>query len=359
MTHSHKPSIDSEMHDLNAEADLLEQKTTIVPGGANGEDTRLQPRSSDPDAQAMVIESLRTQVQDLFSQVSQLNNKLVRSYDRVSDLEDELHVTSSNLRQATIKVSQLELERTQHLSALSTGLLVEKSHVTTELTRLMEKATEEAARRGQAESARAEIEKDLDDLSAGLFDQANRMVAEARIAEARSSRKLEETETALHSAEEVVGALQAQMQALEAEKERTDRRMEEMRIRMGKGKWVDRTPETVSSSRPRLLSSHLPYHEFLLLVSHLRTIRPASAQPPAMSTLLTLPFLARLLAEDSYVHSYLPKRMVSSPPRAAILLYDLTSRRPLTGSRGGRSWLPSIAVNSRWSQCSSRPCWKS
>ena len=55
MTHSHKPSIDSEMHDLNAEADLLEQKTTIVPGGANGEDTRLQPRSSDPDAQAMVI----------------------------------------------------------------------------------------------------------------------------------------------------------------------------------------------------------------------------------------------------------------------------------------------------------------
>ena len=50
----------------------------------------------------------------------------------------------------------------------------------------MEKATEEAARRGQAESARAEIEKDLDDLSAGLFDQANRMVAEGRIAEARS-----------------------------------------------------------------------------------------------------------------------------------------------------------------------------
>ena len=299
MTHAHTESVDSEMHDLNAEADLLEQKTTVVHGGANGQDTRLQSHSSDPDAQAMVIDSLRTQVQDLFSQVSQLNNKLVRSYDRVSDLEDEIHVTSSNLRQATIKVSQLELERTQHLSALSTGLLVEKSHVTSELTRLMEKATEEAARRGQAESARAEIEKDLDDLSAGLFDQANRMVAEARIAEARSSRKLEETEGALRSAEEVVGALQAQMQALEAEKEQTDRRMEVMRIRMGKGKWVERTSETTSPGRPRLLATHLPYYEFLNFVSHLRTIRPASVQPPAMSTLLTLPFLARLLAEDS------------------------------------------------------------
>ncbi|RPD61345.1 hypothetical protein L227DRAFT_524503 [Lentinus tigrinus ALCF2SS1-6] len=299
MAHAAKPSVDSEMHELNAEADLLEQKTTVVPAGANGEDTRLQPHNSDPDAQAMVIESLRNQVQDLFSQVSQLNNKLVRSYDRVSDLEDELHVTSANLRQATLQISQLELERTQHLSALSTGLLVEKSHVTAELTRLMEKATEEAARRGQAESARAEIEKDLDDLSAGLFGQANTMVAEARIAEARSARKLEETEAALRSAEEVVGALQAQMQALESEKERADRRVEDMRVRMGKGKWIDRSPDSPRAMRRQLFSSHVPYHEFLVFVSHLRAIRPASVQPPAMSTLLPLPLLARLVSEDS------------------------------------------------------------
>ncbi|KAI0703672.1 hypothetical protein C8T65DRAFT_654723 [Cerioporus squamosus] len=299
MTHAQKPSVDSEMHELNAEADLLEQKTTVVPVGANGEDTRLQAHNSDPDAQAMVIESLRSQVQDLFSQVTQLNNKLVRSYDRVSDLEDELHVTSSNLRQATLKISQLELERTQHLSALSTGLLVEKSHVTAELTRLMEKATEEAARRGQAESARAEIETELDDLSAGLFNQANTMVAEARIAEARSARKLEETEAALRSAEEVVGALQAQMQALQSEKEQAERRVEDMRVRMGKGKWVDRSPEGPRAMKRQLLSSHVPYHEFLIFVSHLRAIRPASVQPPAMSTLLPLPLLARLVAEDS------------------------------------------------------------
>ncbi|KAI0676389.1 hypothetical protein C8Q78DRAFT_960715 [Trametes maxima] len=299
MPHAYKPSVDSEMHELNAEADLLEQKTTVVAAGANGEDTKLQAHNSDPDAQAMVIESLRAQVQDLFSQVTQLNGKLVRSYDRVSDLEDELHVSSSNLRQATLKNSQLELERTQHLSALSTGLLVEKSHVTTELNRLMERATEEAARRGQAESARAEIEKELDDLSAGLFNQANTMVAEARMSEARSARKLEETETALRGAEEIVGVLQAQMQALQSEKEHADRRVEEMRARMGKGKWVERSPDGARPDRPRLMSAHVPYHEFIVFISHLRAIRPASAQPPAMSTLLPLPFLARLVAEDS------------------------------------------------------------
>lgn len=302
VSHGHHDSIssDREMHELNQEADLLDQKMAIVSSGANGEHVKLERHNSDPEAQAMVIDSLRSQVQDLFSQVSQLNNKLVRSYDRVSDLEDQLHIASDNLRTNTLKVSQLEFERAQHLSALSTGLLVEKSHVTSELTRLMEKATEEAARRGQAESAQAAIEKDLDDLSAGLFDQANNMVVEARLAQARSERKVEESEAALRSAEEIVGVLQAQMQTLQEEKEKADRQVEDMRVTMGKGKWVDRVNGSSRIPRaPRLLCDHAPYREFIGFIAHLRSIHPSTPQLPAMSTLLGQPFLARLVTEDS------------------------------------------------------------
>src|ERR1700680_4131651 len=70
---------------------------------------RIPPRraSIDRDAQELVISSLRTQVQDLVSQVTELNNKLVKSYDRVSDLEDNVHVTSSALRSSSVKISQL------------------------------------------------------------------------------------------------------------------------------------------------------------------------------------------------------------------------------------------------------------
>jgi hypothetical protein len=254
----------------------------------------------DVDAQEMVIASLRLQVQDLFSQVNQLNNKLVKSYDRVSDLEDNLHDASSNIRSSSLKISQLELERTQHLSALNTGLLVEKSHVTAELNRLMEKATEEAAQRGQAESARNAIEKDLDDLSATLFGQANTMVAEARFAQHLSERKVEDAQNALKGAEEVVSLMQNQMQALQAEKERADNKSREMELLMGKGKWVQRG-EVDQTRSLKLLSLHSPYQEFLLFVAHLRLLRPNSPYPPAMSTLLPLPFLARLLNEDSWV----------------------------------------------------------
>ena len=256
--------------------------------------------SVDPDAQEMLISSLRTQIQDLFAQVSQLNNKLVKSYDRVSDLEDDLHVASANLRSSSLKISHLELERSQHLSALNTGLLVEKSHVTTELNRLMEKATEEAAQRGQAESARIAIEKELDDLSASLFDQANAMVAEARFAKHLSERKVEDAELALKSAEEAVQLMQVQMQSMQAEKEETEQASRKMEMVLSKGKSVERRHDDISVSL-RLLNSHGPDQDYLAFLSHLRVLRLTSPSPPAMSTLLPLPFLARLLTEDTYV----------------------------------------------------------
>lgn len=252
-----------------------------------------------------MITSLRTQVQDLVSQVTELNNKLVKSYDRVSDLEDDLHVTSSTLRTSSVKISELELERSQHLSALNTGLLVEKSHVTAELTRLMEKATEEAARRGQAESARADIEKDLDDVSAALFDQANTMVAEARLGRAQSERKAEEAERALREAEDAVRLMQQELQALQGEKEAAERTMEGMSAAMGKGKWIERASSSpVDGHRHRLLTSHVAYQEYISLLSHLRALRATQPQPPTISSLLGLPFIARLQLEDTSVFFY-------------------------------------------------------
>ncbi|PPQ70312.1 hypothetical protein CVT24_013007 [Panaeolus cyanescens] len=272
-------------------------------GQATRDDTVHSPKprrpSVDKDAQDMVIDSLRTQIQDLISQVSQLNSKLVKSYDRVSDLEDDLHVASANLRSSSVKISQLELERTQHLSALNTGLLVEKTHVTAELNRLMEKATEEAAQRGQAESARMAIEKDLDDLSASLFGQANTMVAEARFQQYQSDRKREESEIALKGAEEAVQLMQAQMQNMQTEKEESEKKMQEMQIAMGKGKWVNRGNGPEQQITLKFLNSHAPFQEFIAFVGHLRVLHSTSPSPPAMSTLLPLPFLARLLTEDS------------------------------------------------------------
>ncbi|KAG2363670.1 hypothetical protein BDR07DRAFT_1403561 [Suillus spraguei] len=168
----------------------------------------------------------------------------------------------------------------------------------------MERATEEAAQRGQAETARSAIEKELDDLSASLFHQANTMVAEARLARAKSERKVGEAEEALKGAEEAVKVMQTQMQALQAEKEGAERQAEEARLIMGKGKWVERDTQLVQQypgnvRKMRLVTVHVPYAEFIAFVAHLRGLRTSQATSPVISTLLGLPFLARLLTEDS------------------------------------------------------------
>jgi hypothetical protein len=299
--------------------------------------------SIDKDAQELVISSLRDQVQDLVSQVTELNNKLVKSYDRVSDLEDGLHETSSALRNSSVKISQLELERSQHLSALNTGLLVEKTHVTAELTRLMEKATEEAARRGQAESARADIEKDLDDVSAALFDQANTMVAEARWGRAQSERKAEVAERSLVEAEDAVRLMQQELQAFQEEKDDAERSMENMRAAMGKGKWVRRA-SSLPANAHNLLTSHVSYQDFIALISHLRALRATSSQAPSLNSLLGLPFIARLQVEDTYVSicaAVLPFIDVSPETQRSVSTWPQLS----IGFQGARSLPPSKVGN--------------
>ncbi|KAG9078599.1 hypothetical protein FRC06_008285, partial [Ceratobasidium sp. 370] len=257
-----------------------------------------QPETED-DPRTQLIETLRTQLTDVHTQLSQLNSKLVQSYDRVSHLEDSLEVANNTLSTSKARVSELEAQQAAHEAALETGVLVEREHVAHELSRLMERATEEAAQRGEADAARSRIETELDDLSADLFGRANTMVAEARIARAASERRVEEAENALKGAEVAVKGMQIQMQQMAEARRAAEAQVAEMRARMDKGKWVDRDDRfDVDSVKRRLYSGHSVYREFIALISHLRGLRAANGAMPQMSALLSLPFIARLVVED-------------------------------------------------------------
>jgi hypothetical protein len=94
--------------------------------------------------------------------------------------------------------------------------------------------------------------------------------------------------------------MQVQMQLLREEKEGYERDTEAMRGLMDKGKWVarDKSMDALSLA-PRLSTSTIPYHEFLLFLSHIRSLRTSGDQAPALPSLLQLPFISRLQAEDS------------------------------------------------------------
>jgi hypothetical protein len=72
------------------------------------------------------------------AQVTHLDSKLVSLFDRVLHLQNELHDTCSQLWNASVSISSLELERSHHLTALNAGLVVEKAPaVMTSLNGLM------------------------------------------------------------------------------------------------------------------------------------------------------------------------------------------------------------------------------
>jgi hypothetical protein len=258
---------------------------------ANGH-SAYPPQDDDEDASKLLISSLRTQLTDLHNQLEMLNSKLISSYSRISSLEDDLYVSHSNLKSTQARLKSLEKQRQNHIDALQSGVLVERAAIATELSRLMQRATEEEQKRGEEEGKRKEIEKDLFDLSAGLFGQANAMVAEERMARASAQRRVEECEAQISAQSKHVKELESTVYVLKEERNEFEREAGELQ---GVIKSVDRGRRGAR----RLRAGCVPYKDYVAFVEHLRALVPSSPTPPAISTLITLPFLARLVTEDS------------------------------------------------------------
>lgn len=251
-----------------------------------------QDDDDDEDASKLLISSLRTQLTDLHSQLEMLNSKLISSYSRISSLEDDLYLSNSNLDTTQARLKSLEQQRQSHIEALQSGVLVERAAIATELSKLMERATEEERKRGEEEGKRKEIETELFELSAGLFGQANTMVAEERIARASAQRRVEECEAQIFAQSKQVKELEGTVRVLNEERNGFEREVGELH---GVIKAVGRHRRGDRGVR----IGRVPYKEYIAFVEHLRALVPSSPTPPAISTLITLPFLARLVTEDS------------------------------------------------------------
>ncbi|KAG8831725.1 hypothetical protein FRC18_006103 [Serendipita sp. 400] len=275
---------------------------------------KMQTDHSDDedDPRALVIASLRTQISDLFSQVSLLNTKLVQSYDRVSQLEETLDENNEKLRALDgerINLERekdvLERERIKHEEMLRDGQLVERKAVAEEMSRLMEESIAATNAKQTAEAKKSQIEAELSDLSANLFTAANDMVVKER--QMRSS-----VEDALAASVSSRTALEAQVndyqkrlmdgdktvEALKEERGLREVEMNELRKAVKSMNSVNISSQ--GSGVIRMMNSHLPFKgDYLSFISHLRTLFPTTPNPPNLSSLLTLPFVQRLAIEDS------------------------------------------------------------
>lgn len=199
---------------------------------------------------------------ELRSQVSSLNTKLVAAINRMSDLEDELTVSQNSLRNNKAMVEELSKERDQYVSALSTGLLVEKSHVSSEMQRMMERVVDATAQRGKAENDRTRIEAELEELSASLFNEANKMVAVERLNRSRSETRSKELEASLQDAERIMADHQEMLKSLQSEVDALRKQPAQQGSSL-----------TSPMCAPQIHINIPPYQEFLAFLSHIRGLR--------------------------------------------------------------------------------------
>lgn len=205
---------------------------------------------------------------DLRNQVTSLNSKLVMSFNRISDLEDDLSVAHNRILAHTTHIAELHKEREQHLFALNTGLLVEKAHVTSEMQRMMDRVLDETAQRGKAESDKSRIETELEELSASLFNEANKMVAVERLERARAEEKSAQLQESLRDTERILAEQQDMLKNLQ-------QKIEQGQLGEEVSQEVPDREPTLASARfdPSLSINIQPYHEFISFVEYLRSLQ--------------------------------------------------------------------------------------
>ncbi|KAK4048323.1 hypothetical protein OIV83_004845 [Microbotryomycetes sp. JL201] len=290
-------------------------------GGNNGDAqaTMMTSTTADDDEPTDAFElvaRLRSQITDLTSQVTSLNSKLVKSYTQTGDLEDELHETKDHETRLQQRIKELEDYKVRWEKEIERGGWVEKAHVQGEMRQLMSKVLEETKSRETAVEGQKALETEIENLTSSLFDEANKMVAVERMTRARAEEKMQSLEEAGSTMKDLFDSVQVNLRETVTKLEGKDKEIEKLKRKMLAAGISPDTPDaekdpdakeevtvsdgtqmlsldrSVASSTaphtpsmhalapPRLLTSALPFQEFLAFVAYLRQLRTSVLSRP-------------------------------------------------------------------------------
>lgn len=137
-----------------------------------------------------------SETEDLSAQVTALSTKLIEAIDRQADLEDQVQVLKKELE--STRKDRLALE-----DKLAGSNLVEKSALDLEISK-----------RESAERESSRLQGEIEELTGSLFDEANRMVADAKKETAYILKKNSHLEARLAEKDSLLESLNQQLDGL-------------------------------------------------------------------------------------------------------------------------------------------------
>ncbi|KAK4234017.1 hypothetical protein C8A03DRAFT_47558 [Achaetomium macrosporum] len=208
-------------------------KRLFVPSSLDDENdlrTIPDPRSramSPADGDAMVGTPRHP---DLDDEVATLSTKLINAINHQTALDDNLSAARLELEKCQDRIRQLEAVVEEQREMLAGDVWVRRKSVEEEKAKLVALAAEEKRARLDMEQQKKKIEQELENLTAALFEEANKMVIsakeEARAEQEALQRKndqlraqLADTEGLLRSQQEQLAELKHVMEQMTAERE--------------------------------------------------------------------------------------------------------------------------------------------
>lgn len=226
-----------------------------------------------------------------------------------------------------------------------------QNHVQGEMQRLMTKVMEETKNRETAVQAQTALETEIESLTSNLFTEANKMVAFERVARARAEEKMRSFEEADASMQALLDEVQVSLRETVLKLEKRDAEVVELKQRLtAHGEAVEEDvseglesgegdvgaimfsdgehlsplntkalavstaqPSPSGLSAPRLLTSVLPYHEFLSFITYLRQTRVTALTRPVDASFSHPGLAARAFAADPPPQVQLSPAQLLSP----------------------------------------------
>lgn len=177
-------------------------------------DPRSRPRS--PSRQGSTASS--NHHPDLTDEVATLSTKLINAINHTTVLDDTLSATRHELDTANERIRSLEEQNASQREMLAGDVWVRRSTVDAERKSMLLRIAEEKTRTGEMEKAKKKIEQELENLTAALFEEANKMVIrakeEAQVEQDAIQRKNDQLKAQLADSESLLKSQQEQLSEL-------------------------------------------------------------------------------------------------------------------------------------------------
>ncbi|CAI7575462.1 unnamed protein product [Penicillium glandicola] len=163
---------------------------------------------------------------DLSNEVAALSVKLIQAINNQTNLDDSLVATRQELELAQGKIQALEFQNEKYRRDIDTKVYIKTADSDRQISQLRDALAEETTQRLAAEKGRKNIEQEVETLTAALFEEANKMVAAAKIEREAVEKKNEQlrsqvkdTELLLASHQDQLAELKSVMQAMNLHKD--------------------------------------------------------------------------------------------------------------------------------------------